>query len=174
MWESTKSLMQLAQLLNAVFQNINAPKTPTFNTFLIVRDQELGAKELFLYSKSDFYIPYRCWFNRIYYQPHCTASANVAKHFVEGFLLKYLFSLQLAFLANLNICGCLPFLKTLTPQLENNICHPGIWKKRWSQWEKSWQRMWLSGDGTSLLMLATWGESFLHLKLPCERFKSRA
>merc|ERR1719447_2174700 len=23
------------------------------------RDQELGAKELFLYSKSDFYIPYR-------------------------------------------------------------------------------------------------------------------
>ena len=72
-----------------------------FNTFLIVRDQELGAKELFLYSKSDFYIPYRCWFNRIYYQPHCTASANVAKHFVEEFLLKYLFSLQLASLANL-------------------------------------------------------------------------
>ena len=25
----------------------------------VTRDQELGAKELFLYSKSDFYIPYR-------------------------------------------------------------------------------------------------------------------
>ena len=24
------------------------------------RDQQFGAKELFLYSKSDFYIPYRC------------------------------------------------------------------------------------------------------------------
>ena len=165
--------MQLAQLLNAVCQNITAPKTATFNTFFIVRDQELGAKELFLYSKSDFYIPYRCWFNRIYYQPHCTASANVAKHFVKGFLLKYLFSLQLTFLANLNM-WLFSLLKILTPQLDNTIWYPGIWKKRWSQWEKSWQRMWLSGDGTSLLMLATWGESFLHLKLPCERFKSRA
>ena len=28
-------------------------------TIFIVRDQELGAKELFLYSKSDFYTPFR-------------------------------------------------------------------------------------------------------------------
>ena len=30
------------------------------NPFSILRDLELGAKELFLYSKSDFYTPYRC------------------------------------------------------------------------------------------------------------------